>query len=167
VRIKTKNMESNEKVKAHLLSVWKEERKLFSKGRECMLFVTDKHLIFVTKTEAKPKWWKAAVERQLLTLMKDSNTMITHDGYNEKELLVDLENDKNQEYSLDDIKDIGTEEKVWGTILTLKIKTEDKEKKIQLSIVRDWVTYPIKDPVKFLKVDWAPIVAYIKQRNAS
>ncbi|MFY9301550.1 MAG: hypothetical protein WAO91_10225 [Candidatus Nitrosotenuis sp.] len=158
-------MDSAEKIKAHLLSVWKEEKKFLSKGRECMFFLTDEHVIFVTKTEAKPRWWKAAVERQLVALMKDDNTMITHDGYNEKELLVDLENEKNKEYSLADVIDVGTEEKVWGTIMTLKIRNGGKEKKIQLSIVRDWVTYPIKDPVKFLKVDWTPIVSYIKQKK--
>jgi hypothetical protein len=145
--------------------VWKEEKKFLSRGRECMFFLTDRHVIFVTKTEAKPRWWKAAVERQLVTLMKDGNTMITHDGYDEKELLVDLENEKNQEYSLDDVIYVGTEEKVWGTVMTLKVRDGDKEKKIQLSIVRDWVTYPIKDPVKFLKVDWTPVISYIKQKK--
>ena len=58
-------MNSDEKIRAHLLSVWKEEKKLLSRGRECMFFVTDKHVIFIIKTEAKPKWWKAAVERQI------------------------------------------------------------------------------------------------------
>lgn len=158
-------MDSTEKIKAHLLSVWKEEKKLLSRGRECMFFVTDKHIIFITKTDAKPRWWKAAVERQLITLMKDANTMLSHDGYGEKDLLVDLENEKNVEYSLDEVMGVETEEKPWGTTLTLKVRTDDKEKKIQLSIVRDWVTYPIKDPTKFLKVDWTPIVSYIKQRN--
>jgi hypothetical protein len=158
-------MDPAEKIKTHLLSVWKEEKKFLSRGRECMFFLTDRHVIFVTKTEAKPRWWKAAVERQLVTLMKDGNTMITHDGYDEKELLVDLENEKNQEYPLDDVIDVGTEEKVWGTIMTLKVRDGDKGKKIQLSIVRDWVTYPIKDPVKFLKVDWTPVISYIKQKK--
>jgi hypothetical protein len=158
-------MDPAEKIKTHLLSVWKEEKKFLSRGRECMFFLTDRHVIFVTKTEAKPRWWKAAVERQLVTLMKDGNTMITHDGYDEKELLVDLENEKNQEYSLDDVIYVGTEEKVWGTVMTLKVRDGDKEKKIQLSIVRDWVTYPIKDPVKFLKVDWTPVISYIKQKK--
>lgn len=156
-------MDSNEKIRSHLLSVWKEEKKLLSRGRECMFFVTDKHIIFITKTEAKPKWWKAAVERQILTLMKSNNTMLTHDGYDEKELVVDLQNDKNQEYLIEDITSVETEEKAWGTVLKLKIKTDDKEKTLQLSIVKDWVTYPIKDPTKFLKVDWTPIAEYIKQ----
>ncbi|MEW6044383.1 MAG: hypothetical protein AB1608_08980 [Thermoproteota archaeon] len=160
-------MEENEKIRAHLLSVWKEEKKLFSKGRECMFFLTDKHLIFVTKTEANPKWWKAAVQRQILTLMKSNNTMLTHDGYDEKNLLVDLENEKNEEYSFEDVLDVESKEKPWGTVLILKIKTAQKEKTFQLSVVRDWVSYPIKDAVKFLKVDWDPIVAYIKQRIAN
>ncbi len=161
-----KDMDSTEKIKAHLLSVWKEERKFLSRGRECMFFATDNHIIFITKTVAKPKWWKAAVERQLLSLMKDPNTMLSHDGYKEKDLLADLENPKNVEYSLDDVTSVETEERPWGTTLILKVRTDDKEKRIQLSIVRDWVTYPIKDPTKFLKVDWTPIVSYIKQRNA-
>lgn len=157
-------MEESEKIQTHLLSVWKEEKKLFSKGKECMFFLTDKHLIFVTKTEANPKWWKAAVQRQILTLMKTNSTMLTHDGYDEKDLIVDLENEKNEEYSYEDVIDVESQEKPWGTVLILKIKTPQKEKTFQLSVVRDWVSYPIKDAVKFLKVDWTPIVSYIKQR---
>lgn len=157
-------MEESEKIQTHLLSVWKEEKKLFSKGKECMFFLTDKHLIFVTKTEANPKWWKAAVQRQILTLMKTNDTMLTHDGYDEKDLMVDLENEKNEEYSYEDVISVESQEKPWGTVLILKIKTPQKEKTFQLSVVRDWVSYPIKDAVKFLKVDWTPIVSYIKQR---
>jgi hypothetical protein len=162
----TKDMESTEKIITHLLSVWKEERKFLSRGKECMFFVTDNHIIFITKTDAKPKWWKAAVERQILTLMKDPNTMLSHDGYKEKDLLADLENPKNVECSLEDVLGVETAERPWGTTLTIRVRTEDKEKKIQLSIVKDWVTYPVKDPTKFLKVDWTPIVSYIKQRKA-
>lgn len=157
-------MESTEKIQAHLLSVWKEEKKLFSRGKECMFFVTDKHLMFVSKTEASPKWWKAAVQRQILTMMKSDNTMIIHDGYNEKQLVVDLENEKNEEYSYEEVISVDTQKKPWGTVLFLKIKIGDKEKTFQLSIVKDWVSYPIKDAVKFLTVDWTPIVEYIKQR---
>lgn len=160
-------MEVNEKIKAHLLSVWKEEKKLFSRGRECMFFLTDKHIVFVTRTEAKNQWWRAAVQRQILTLMKSDNTMITHDGYDEKDLKVDLENEKNESYPLEDITDIEAEEKIWGSVLKLKIKRGDKEKKIHLSIVKDWVGYPIKDPMKFLKVNWTPIIAYIKNYQGS
>jgi hypothetical protein len=159
-------MDETEKIQVHLLSVWKEEKKLFSKGRECMFFLTDKHLIFVTKTEANPNWWKAAVQRQILTLLKSNSTMLAHDGYGEKDLLLDMENEKNEEYSFEDVVAVESQEKPWGTVLILKIKTSTKEKTFQLSVVRDWVSYPIKDAVKFLKVDWTPIVTYIKNRIA-
>lgn len=159
-------MDETEKIQTHLLSVWKEEKKLFSKGRECMFFLTNKHIMFVTKTEANPNWWKAAVQRQILTLMKSNNIMLTHDGYDEKDLLIDLENEKNEEYSLDQVIDVESQEKAWGTVLILKLKTAEKEKRFQLSVVRDWVTYPVKDAVKFLKVDWTPVVTYIKGRIA-
>jgi hypothetical protein len=157
-------MDPTEKIQAHLLSVLKEEKKLFSKGRECMFFVTDKHLAFVTKTEANPKWWKSAAQRQIFTLGKSDNTMITHDGYDEKHLLVDLENEKNEEYLYEDVISAESQKKPWGTVLLLKIRMGEKEKTFQLSVVKDWVSYPIKDAVKFLTVDWTPIVTYIKQR---
>ncbi|HXV51334.1 MAG TPA: hypothetical protein VD689_04330 [Nitrosopumilaceae archaeon] len=158
-------MDPNEKIKAHLLSVWKEEKKLFSKGRECMFFLTDKHVIFITKTEAKVQWWKPAVQRQIITIMKSNDVMLTHDGYDEGNLKLDLENEKNEEYPLEDIVDAEAEEKVWGGVLKLKIRQGGKEKKIHLSIAKDWVAYPIRDPVKFLKVDWTPIVEYIKNNQ--
>jgi hypothetical protein len=160
-------MDLDEKIKAHLLSVWKEEKKLFSKGRECMFFLTDKHLIFITRTEAKTKWWKPAVQRQIMFLMKSDDIMLTHDGYAEKDLRVDLEDEKNEEYLIENVVDIRTEEKVWGSVLKLKIRDGDKEKNYQLSLVKDWVSYPIKDPVKFLKVNWTPIVEYIKRKQGN
>lgn len=158
-------MDSDEKIRTHLLSVWKEEKKLFSRGRECMFFLTNRHLMFITKTEAKPRWWKSTVERQILTLMKSGDTILIHDGYGEKDLMLDLENEKNEEYSFEDVVNVETEEKTWGSVLKLKIRDADREKNFELSIVKDWVSYPIKDPVKFLKVDWKPIVEYIKNNQ--
>jgi hypothetical protein len=158
-------MDSDEKIRTHLLSIWKEEKKLFSRGRECMFFLTNRHLMFITKTEAKPRWWKSTVERQILTLMKSGDTILIHDGYGEKDLMLDLENEKNEEYSFEDVVNVETEEKTWGSVLKLKIRDADKEKNFELSIVKDWVSYPIKDPVKFLKVDWKPIVEYIKNNQ--
>ena len=159
-------MESDEPIKAHLVSVWREEKKLFSRAKECMLILTDKRLAFVSKTEAKPRWWSAAVERQVVTLSKSDNPMLTHDGYGEKELMLDLENKKNEQYSFDDVISVEPEEKSWGSLLHMKIRKDSKEKKYQLSIVKDWVKYPVKDPMKFLKINWAPIVEFInKQRT--
>lgn len=132
-----------------------------------MFFLTDKHIMFVSKTDANVRWWKAAVERQILNFSKTPSTMITHDGYDEKKLHEDLENEKNEVFSISDIVSAESEEKAWGTVLKLKIKQGEKVKNYHLSIVRDWVGYPIRDPMKFLKVDWDPIVDYIQKKRAA
>lgn len=159
-------MESDEPIKAHLVSVWREEKKLFSRAKECMFILTDKRLAFVSKTEAKPRWWSATVERQVVTLSKSDNPMLTHDGYDEKELMVDLENKKNEQYGFDDVVSVESEEKNWGSILKIRLRKNNKEKKYQLAIVKDWVTYPVKDPVKFLKINWVPIVEFINKKRS-
>lgn len=157
-------MESDERIQSHLVSVWREEKKLFSRAKECMFILTNKRLAFVSKTEAKSRWWTATVERQVVTLLKSDNPMITHDGYDEKELALDLENKKNEEYVFDDVISVESEEKTWGSVLKIKLRKDGKEKSYQLSVVKDWVTYPVKDPVKFLKINWMPVIEYIKQR---
>ena len=77
-------MESDEKIRAHIVSVWREGGSFMSiGGKEGMLFLTDKHLMFVRKTERMKKWWKATVTRQVVRLIQNGDVMITHDGYNE------------------------------------------------------------------------------------
>ena len=67
-------MEPDEKIQAHLVSVWRESKKFFSiGGREGMLVLTDKHLTFVHKTESKINWWKNITQRQVLNLLKSKN----------------------------------------------------------------------------------------------
>ena len=89
-------MEKDESIQAHVLSVWKESKKLFSlHGTEGMLVLTDRHLMFINKTEAKMRWWNAATQRQVITLVKSKDVMIQQDGYDEEQLRIDLENKKN------------------------------------------------------------------------
>ena len=158
-------MDFDENIQTHILSVWCEEKKFFQHGAEGMLFLTEKHLMFVTKTEAKMRWWAAAVERQIRNLLNSKNIMIHHDGYDVKELRLDLENKKNMEIPFNLILNVSSEEKSWGSILNLEIKKEDKTKKYRFSIVSGWVKYPAKDPIKFMKADWNPFVDYIKNRQ--
>ena len=90
-------MQSDEKIQAHLVSVWRESKKFFSiGGKEGMLLLTDKHLMFVHKTESMMKWWKAIIQRQVINFLKSKNTMIRHDGYDEEELMNDLKHEKFQ-----------------------------------------------------------------------
>jgi len=94
-------MDSDEHILAHVVSVWRESKKFLSiGGREGMLILTDRHLMFIQKTEAKKKWWQAIVERQIVDLLKDKskNLMTMQDGYTEKNLKIDLENEKIKRY---------------------------------------------------------------------
>tara|TARA_B100001765_G_C19303526_1_gene249845 strand:+ start:112 stop:603 length:492 start_codon:yes stop_codon:yes gene_type:complete len=159
-------MESDERIQAHLVSIWRESKKFFSVGgREGMLVLTDKHLIFVHKTESKINWWKTITQRQVINFLKSKNTMIHHDGYNEKDLSNDLENSKNVELKFDDIDKISFEEKIWGSVLHLEYEKEGKKENYQYAIAQDWVKYPMKEPTKYMKVEWAPFVQYIKERQ--
>ena len=159
-------MDSDEHIQAHVLSVWREAKKLFSiDGREGMLLLTDKHLMFVPKTEGKMKWWQAATQRQVVTLLKSNDIMLHQDGYNEEQLRIDLENKKNIEISFDDITKIKHQTKTWGGVLNLEYVKNAKKEKFDFSVVKDWVKYPKKAPMTYLKVDWTPFVEYIKQNQ--
>ncbi|WP_428326094.1 hypothetical protein [Nitrosopumilus sp.] len=159
-------MQPDEKIQAHIVSVWRESKKFLSiGGKEGMLVLTDKHLMFIHKTEAKMKWWKAITQRQVINFIKSKNTMIRHDGYDEQELMNDVEDKRNTELSFDDIIDISFEEKTWGSVLQLEYEKDEKREKFQYSIAQDWVKYPAKEPTKYMKVDWTPFVQYIKDRQ--
>lgn len=161
-------MDSDERILAHIVSVWRESKKFLSiGGREGMLILTDRHLMFVRKTEAKKKWWQAIVERQIVDLLKDKskNIMTMQDGYSEKNLKIDLENEKNTEISFDDITKIEHKEEVWGSALNIEYTKIGQKEKFQFSVVQGWVKYPAKDPLKYLRVDWEPLVQYIKDHQ--
>jgi hypothetical protein len=159
-------MHPDEKIQAHLVSVWRESKKFFSiGGREGMLVLTDKHLTFVHKTDAKINWWKNITQRQVLNFLKSKNTMIRHDGYGEKDLSNDLENSKNIELEFDDIDKISFKEETWGSVLSLEYEKNGKKENFQYTLAQDWVKYPAKEPTKYLKVDWEPFVQYIKERQ--
>ena len=159
-------METEEKIQAHVLSVWREGRGFFSgKGSEGMLVLTNKKLCFIKKTEAPMKWWGAIRTRQIVRLLQTKNVMVAEDGYGEENLREDLENKKNQKISFNNILSIEIKEKVWGSVLFLDMIEDGKEKKVQFSIVQDWVKYPLSAPTKFLKVDWSRFVKYIKDKQ--
>jgi hypothetical protein len=159
-------METEERIQAHVLSVWKEGRGFFSgKGKEGMLILTNRHLCFISKTQAGMKWWGAIRTRQIVRLLQFKDVMIVEDGYGEEKLRSDLENKKNQNISFNNILYIEAKEKVWGSVLFVDVLEDGKEKKFQFSIVQDWVKYPLSAPTKFLKVDWSGFVKYIKDRQ--
>lgn len=161
------NVDSNEKIQAHIVSVWRESKSFFSMhGKEGMLVLTNKHLSFIYKTDAKIKWWQAIVARQTVMFLRSKDVMNVHDGYAEDMLDEDMQNKKNVVLAFDDILDISYEEKTWGSILSLEYQGENgKLQRYEYSIVQDWVKYPAKAPTKYMKVDWEPFVKYIKDRQ--
>ena len=159
-------MEFEEKIQAHILSVWREPREFFGgRGKEGMLILTNRRLVFVKKTEAGMKWWGAIRTRQIVRLLRSKDVMFAEDGYDEESLRTDAENKKNQEIHFNDILNIGFEEKVWGSALLLEILEDNKKRKYQFSIVQDWVKYPLSAPTKYMKVDWSGFVKYIKDKQ--
>ena len=159
-------MEYAEKIEAHVLSVWRERREFFGgRGKEGMLILTNRRLMFIKKTEAGMKWWGAVRTRQIVRLLGSKDVMFTEDGYDEESLRIDAENKKNQEICFNNILDVSFEEKVWGSVLFLEILEDDKERKYQFSIVQDWVKYPLSAPTKYMKVDWSRFVKYIKDKQ--
>ncbi len=159
-------MEEGEQIRAHVVSIWREaDRRIAVGGREGMLILTDKHIMFVHKTEAKMRWWQAVVQRQAVSLLKSPDVMIRHDGYDEAELARDLENEKNDEIPLRDVLSADWEEKAWGSVLRLAYRRGGKTEKRRFSVVLDWVKYPAKDPSKYMRVDWEPLVAFVRERS--
>ena len=159
-------MDPEEKIQAHVLSIWRERREFFGgRGREGMLILTNKRLMFVKKTEAGMRWWGAVRTRQIVRLLRSKDVMFTEDGYNEESLETDAENKSNQEIRFNNILDISFQEKVWGSVLFLEVLEDTKKKKYQFSIVQDWVKYPLSAPTKYMKVDWSGFVKYIKDKQ--
>ena len=159
-------MDSEENIQAHVLSVWRERREFFGgRGREGMLILTDMRLVFVKKTEAGMKWWGAVRNRQIVRLLLSKDVMFAEDGYDVENLRDDVENKKNQEIRFDDILYIEFQEKEWGSALLVEMIEKGDTKKYQFSVVQDWVKYPLKAPMKYMKVDWSRFVKHIKDRQ--
>ena len=159
-------MEENEKIHAHIVSVWREAKGFFTiGGKEGMLFLTDNHMMFVSKTERTKYWWEPVVKRQNIAFLRSGSMLKTQDGYNETDLKIDLENKKNFEITYDNILEISSEKKEWANVMHMRFLLDGEEKDYQFSIVLDWVKYHIKDPMKYLKVDWEPFIEFVKSRR--
>ena len=111
------------------------------------------------------RWWGAVRTRQIVRLLQSKDVMVVEDGYSLEKLSVDLENKKNQAFTFNNIVFVEAKEKVWGSVLFVDVIVDGKEKKLQFSVVPDWVKYPLSAPTKFLKVDWSGLVKYIKDKQ--
>ena len=160
-------VEWDEQIKAHLFWIWKEDEGLLKRGKEGMLVITDRRLVFVSKTEMTYKAHETHSLRQLNRFKDKENVFRPAEGYGIKELEKDLDKSPdNLEIPYRQVMDVTQEDKRWGTLLKVKINLGDKSKTIKFSIVKGWVKYPAKDPLEFQKMDWGPLMTLVKAATA-
>jgi hypothetical protein len=129
-----------------------------------MLVVTDRRIAFITKTNMSYRVHDIHSLRQLKKFKEGGNMFKPLEGYGIKNLDDDLKKSaENYDIPFNQILDITSEEKRWGTLLKIKINLGIKSKTYKFSIVKGWVKYPLKDPVEFQHVNWFPVINLFKE----
>jgi len=154
----------DEQIKAHLVWIWSQEEGFMKRGKEGMLVVTDRRIAFITKTNMSYRVHDIHSLRQLKKFKEGGNMFKPLEGYGIKNLDDDLKKSaENYAIPFNQILDITSEEKRWGTLLKIKINLGIKSKTYKFSIVKGWVKYPLKDPVEFQHVNWFPVINLFKE----
>jgi hypothetical protein len=153
----------DEQIKAHLFWVWNEGEGFLKRGKEGMLIITDRRVAFISKTDMTFKMHETHSLRQAKRFEASENVFRPAEGYKLEHLERDLDKSSdNLEVQFNQIMDIASEEKDWGTLLKVKVNQGDKSKTHKFSIVKGWVKYPAKDPIGFQKMDWTPLINLVK-----
>ena len=153
----------DEQIKAHLFWIWNEGEGFLKRGKEGMLVITDKRLVFITKTDMSFKMHDTHSIRQAKRFEAGEEVFRPAEGYKLEHLERDLDKSPdNVEIPFRQIMDITAEEKRWGTLLKVKVNLGDKSKIEKYSIVKGWVKYPAKDPIGFQKMNWTPLISLVK-----
>jgi hypothetical protein len=154
----------DEQIKAHLVWIWSQEEGFMKRGKEGMLVVTDRRIAFITKTNMSYRVHDIHSLRQLKKFKEGGNMFKPLEGYGIKNLDDDLKKSaENYDIPFNQILDITSEEKRWGTLLKIKINLGIKSKTYKFSVVKGWVKYPLKDPVEFQHVNWFPVINLFKE----
>lgn len=154
----------DEQIKAHLVWIWSQEEGFMKRGKEGMLVVTDRRIAFITKTNMSYRVHDIHSLRQLKKFKEGGSIFKPLEGYGIKNLDDDLKKSaENYDIPFNQILDITSEEKRWGTLLKIKINLGIKSKTYKFSIVKGWVKYPLKDPVEFQHVNWFPVINLFKE----
>ena len=154
----------DEQIKAHLVWIWGQEEGFMKRGKEGMLVVTDRRIAFITKTNMSYRVHDIHSLRQLKKFKEGGNIFKPLEGYGIKNLDDDLKKSaENYDIPFNQILDITSEDKRWGTLLKIKINLGIKYKTYKFSIVKGWVKYPLKDPVEFQHINWSPVINLFKE----
>ena len=155
-------LEDIEQIISVLFSVWGTEKGLFKRGREGMLVLTSKRIAFVSKTKMNINWWRDEVKMQLKSFKQSSNTIRVSDEYTIERLTRERLDETNVNISIKQVLVVEFEQKRWGSELKIKFEQNGGVKMHKFAIVKGWTTYPVKDPVAFLYVDWKPWISALK-----
>jgi hypothetical protein len=156
-------LEWNEQIKAHLMWIWGGEDGFMKRKKEGMFVVTERNLVFITKTNMSYRIHEVHSQRQLLRFKENKDVFLPLEGYGITELRNDIEkSDQNIVFAFAQISDMYFLEKRWGSELKIKANFEEKQKNYSFAIVKGWVKYPAKDPLQFQHVDWNPIIDLYK-----
>lgn len=163
------NVESNEKIISALFSVATSQGGFFSRSRECILCLTNKRLAVIYNTEMKPTKWQRAVEEQKNAFKKGSIDTIRSVYYTIEDLNTDLDSDANLNIPLSNIIDAKIEEKRWAPELKIIFKEVKKHtRSLNFALVRNWIRYPLPDPIEYEKPNWKPFIDAINSyRNTN
>ncbi len=145
-----------------IFSVWGTEEGLFKHGKEGMLILTKKRVAFILKTTMSLIWWQNEVERQLKVFKQSNNTIRVSEEYTAERLEKDLEIESNMNIPLNLVISVEAKRRGWGSELKLKFRQNKQVRAYTFAIVKGWTTYPLKDPIAFLNVDWCPWVNAIR-----
>lgn len=143
--------------------VWGQRDGFIKRGIEGMMIITNRRIVFITKTNMTYRVHDAHSLKQLKRFKDGEDVFRPIYGYTIKDLVNDLAiSNKNLEIPYDKIVEILTEEKRWGTLLKVKFTSEGKLETYTFSVVKGWVKYPLKDPIEFQHVDWNPLIQISK-----
>jgi hypothetical protein len=147
--------------------VWGEEEGFMKRGKEGMLVITDRRLVFISKTNMTYRIHDVHASRQLKRFKENANIFRPVEGYTIQNLQEDMKlSEQNLQFPFSQILDIESEDKRWGTLLKVKINLGDRSKIYKYSIVSGWVKYPAKDPILFQRMDWSRLIEIYRQATA-
>src|SRR6188474_2785507 len=110
-------LEWNEQIKAHLMWIWGGEDGFMKRKKEGMLVVTERNLIFITKTNMSYRIHDVHSRRQLLRFKENKDVFLPLEGYGITELRNDIEkSDQNIVFTFAQISEMYFLEKRWGEI---------------------------------------------------
>ncbi|RMF31394.1 MAG: hypothetical protein D6752_02270, partial [Candidatus Nitrosothermus koennekii] len=157
------NITEDEKIISTLYSVASHSGGFFSRNRECILCLTNRRIAVIYKTDMKASRWQNDLDKQKDAFKKGEISTIRKASYTIEDLNTDLDYEENLNIPFDNIIEIKSEKKRWGPELKIVFKEKKKHaKSLNFALVKNWIRYPLPDPIEYEKPDWEPFINAVK-----